>query len=119
MQTIRTRIFYKNNRYCVDLPSYVMVPGSWRPLVPGKVSPDGVAPGVNFDDPELEGLTCEVIVDDIYMTDGAVDVDKLRDIHRGHPRWDDPDRPPRIFPNQVQPDIVRLTWVQRLVQSTQ
>jgi len=84
-----------NAGYHVHLPTYVMVPGSWLPVVQGRIDKDGVR---LFDDDkkpvvltpaETAQLTCEVLVPDEFCDDkGQLDQAKIRSKYKGQPRWD-------------------------------
>jgi len=81
--------------YHVHLPTYAMVPGSWLPLIPGKIDKDGVlstqpdGKPVVLSPAELAQLTCEVLVPDDECNDqGQPDKAKIRQKYKGQPRWD-------------------------------
>jgi hypothetical protein len=85
-----------NDVYTVDLPSYAMIPGTWRPVIPNKTTPDGVLPTTNPSDPVLNALTVEVECPDDYAnpTTGRIDRDRVRTKYKGNPKWDRPDWTP-------------------------
>jgi len=80
----------------VDLPTYTMVRGSLRPMIPNKTHADGVIVGVDPADPALSGLTVEVECPDDYAdpTTGKIDRDRVQRKYRGNPKWDRPDWTP-------------------------
>jgi hypothetical protein len=82
----------------VDLPASAMVAGAWLPIIPNKTTRDGVLPATDPADPALNALTCEVEIDDRYANAAGtgIDLDKLRALHRGHPRWSDSVNPPDV-----------------------
>lgn len=84
-----------NDAYHVHLPAYVMVPGSWLPVIPGRVDKDGVRlldadkKPVVLSDAERAELTCEVLVpDDECDEKGRPDKAKIRAKYKDQPRWD-------------------------------
>lgn len=87
---IRVKVSLYNEAWSVDLPTYQMVNGSFLPIIEGLIDEEGVLTEADPHDRRLKGLTCLVDVPDAYANgDGtAVDMDKLREIHRGHKRWD-------------------------------
>lgn len=65
-------------------PSFQEVPGTYLPLVGGKVSANGVLPGVSLGDPALQGVTVLVNVPDEDVTNGALDVNKIKARYPNH-----------------------------------
>jgi hypothetical protein len=80
----------------VDLPTYVMVPGTWRPIIPAKTTADGVLPATDPADPALNALTVEIECPDDYVdpSTGKIDRDRIRAKYKGNPKWDRPDWTP-------------------------
>jgi len=81
--------------YHVHLPTYMMVPGSWLPIIPGRVDKDGVlsmqpdGKPVVLTPAEHAQITCEVDVpEDIVDAQGRLDKAKIRAKYKGQPRWD-------------------------------
>lgn len=95
---VRVKVKWDDDSWRVDLPIYTMVPGTFRPLIPGLVHFDGAFPDADPADPRLRGLTCEVEVPDrlIDASTGRPDHARIRQLYRGHPRWDDERRPPDV-----------------------
>jgi len=88
---LRVRVNYSELLgWHVDLPTYQMVAGSFKPVVFRKVHADGVLPGVDPRDPDLASLTCLVEVRDSYLDPdtGKLSEPAVRRIHKGHPVWD-------------------------------
>lgn len=89
----------------VDLPQYAMVPGTHAPVTPDLISADGVqaAPeGVGLQDwaDKVLALSPSVLceIDDRYGNEALtdIDIDRLRELHDGHPKWGDDDYSPKV-----------------------
>jgi hypothetical protein len=118
---IRAKLLFDPDRgWHVDLPTYAMIPNTWLPKIAGGVPipahtntqtgapvPAGVADlcdgnGIHHraapNDARLANLSCEVEVPDNYIDPdtGAIDPNRIRQIHKTHPRWADPDQPPNV-----------------------
>lgn len=91
---IRVKMRWDGAAYGVDLPTYRVVNGSFRPVIDGVIGPDGVLPETSVNDPRLNGLTCEVEVpvNLLNPNSGRPDIALIRAIYRGQPRWDTDDR---------------------------
>lgn len=100
MPQLRVKVILAGGTYKVDLPNYVMVPGSWLPVVAGVTSRDGVLAGVRPDNPALRGLTCLVNIpdDDCDPESGQVSMLRLAGRYAGQPKWGDVDYVPDITP---------------------
>lgn len=61
---IRVPIVKGERGWTVALPTYVMIPGSWEPVIEDRIHPDGVHSGVDLTDDELAALTVLVRVPD-------------------------------------------------------
>lgn len=68
------------------VPTGRMSESSFTPLIPGKVTKDGILAGVSIGDPQLANVTVEVDVPDDDLTDDktALDPVKLRKRYPGH-----------------------------------
>jgi len=84
-----------NDSWHVHLPTYMMVPESWQPIIAGRVDNDGVLAKMPDGKPvvltpaEKAQLTCEVLVPDGECDDkGQLDKAKIRQKYKGQPRWD-------------------------------
>lgn len=67
------------------LPTYSEVRGSYQPVTPGKVTADGIAPGVALSDPILGQVTVLVDVPDEDCTNGQPDPVKIKARYPTHP----------------------------------
>jgi hypothetical protein len=78
--------------YTVDLPTFAMIPGTWRPVLPGKTTADGVLPTTDPADPALNALTVEVECPEDYADPETrkIDAARVREIYKGNPKWDRP-----------------------------
>lgn len=88
---VRVRVVYSERLgWHVALPTYTMVPHSWKPVIPNKSHQDGVLPQTDPADPALRDLTCEVEVPDSYVDPetGKLDEKSIRKLYKGHKLWD-------------------------------
>lgn len=95
----RVRLHFTQDRgWHVDLPTFRIIDGSFLPVTKDIITSDGIPPKANPND--VAGLlpTVEVDIPDEYIADdgSGIDFAKIRAIHKGHPRWDDDAKPPRI-----------------------
>lgn len=102
---MRIRVKMKRNAdgiWSVDLPTYSMVPGSFRPVIADLTTEDGVLAAADPADPRLRRASIEVDCPDEYFDEqtGQLDPQNLRRIHKGHPRWNKANtEPPDITPD--------------------
>lgn len=85
MVRVRVPVGVVGNGYGALFPSYSMVPGSWQPVVAGKVGPDGVPVGVLLNDPVIAQLTVLVDLPDEDCTNGQPDKAKIKARYPTHP----------------------------------
>src|SRR6266702_118260 len=73
----------------VDLPTYQMLPESFLPVTPGKISPNGLV--ANFSDADLALLAPTVLVEipDNWPIDDTAHLhtEKRRALYKQHPRF--------------------------------
>lgn len=76
----------------IDLPTYVLVPGSFLPLIAGLIHADGVDPSADPQDPQLASLSAECEHPDNYAAGAGSEIDArlIGKIYRGHPRFGSP-----------------------------
>ena len=91
---LRLKVKKIDGVWAVDLPTYSMVPGTFLPVVPGKVTQNGVLPSVSGNDPSVRMLSSEVEVPDeiVDMDTGEIDIGAIQRKYAGQRRWDDPSR---------------------------
>ncbi len=90
---IRVKVTWDGQSWKVNLPEYIMVPGSWQPRVPDMIHADGVDPRDTTQKALTFNPTCEVLVP-VRITDletGRPSKEKIRQLYRGQPLWDRPD----------------------------
>lgn len=88
----RVKLIYNSmHGWCVDLPTYAMLPDSMLPTLKNICDGDGISPLVDERDPDLPTFTVEVDVPDDYCNPatGEIEIARVRAAHRGHGYWDD------------------------------
>ncbi len=78
-----------NGAWGVDLPSYTMIPGSWRPVTPKLIYDDGIYPNAEPAAVLAQHPTVEIEIPDNTPLDddGQIDADKIRKMYAEHPRF--------------------------------
>lgn len=86
MRTTRLPLRFDGQAWRVNLPNYVMVPGSVLPIIKNKIGPDGILPSADPLDPDLLRATVEVAVpDDELNEDGTPNRQLLFDRYSDYP----------------------------------
>ncbi len=78
-----------NGAWGVDLPTYTMVPGSWRPVTPKLIHADGIFPNAEPAAVLAKHPTVEIEIPDNTPLDddGQIHADKIRKMYAEHPRF--------------------------------
>jgi hypothetical protein len=87
---VRVRVTWNGEAWIVNLPHYIMVPGTWEPVAKRLIHPNGVDPAASLDkvlalEPTVEVLVPERLVD---PATGKASKQRVRDVYRGQPLWD-------------------------------
>lgn len=92
MEMVRVRVavvFDPTLGWHSPLPTYFEVPGSYLPVIEGKIEEGGILRGVSPTDPDVATVTREVFTDrdDLNEEMTAVDTSKVSKKYRKSKRW--------------------------------
>lgn len=75
--------------WCVDLPTYSMVPDTFEPTQKGIVDANGIHHKIKPDDDRVKDVTVEVEVPDEYChpETGELHAPAIKRMYRGNPLW--------------------------------
>jgi hypothetical protein len=90
MPRLRVKATWDGQSWKVNLPEYIMVPGSWEPVTPLYIDEHGVLFGADPYKVLALQPTCEVDVPDrICDPDtGQLSKDRIRELYKGNKLWD-------------------------------
>lgn len=101
LNLMRSRVsmsYSPNQGWYVDLPTYIMIPGTVLPITPGMIDADGVIPSADPVAVRALGPTVMVHHPHEYTDprDGRIRADKIRSMYSNHPDWGRRSRIPSI-----------------------